>query len=134
MTDQPTNGQPTNGHPLTPTPNIRAWLGPAGLHATDHQVGNIEDAFRGAAERWPHPEDADLRRAALEGAAHIALGDERLTAIVARWHRLQREEIRARAALEGAVYAASLNHEHPVQIARQGGLEPALIDAILRSW
>jgi hypothetical protein len=116
------------------TPNMRAWLGPAGLTATDTQVGNLEDVYRGAQERWPHAEDADLRAAALNGAAAVGLGDERLTAVVARWHRLQRDELKARAALEGAIFAASLNHEHPIQIARQGGLEPALIEAILRSW
>jgi hypothetical protein len=119
---------------MTTTPNMRAWLGPAGLTATDHQVGALTDIFAGAQQRWPHADDHDLRGAALNGAAAITLGDDRLTAIVARWHRLQREELRARAALEGGVYAASLNGEDYIQIARQGGLEPALVEAILRSW
>jgi hypothetical protein len=111
---------------------IRRWLGEAGARATDHQIGDISDILAGASKRFPG--EPSLITAATRAGASITLGDERLTVYAARYARALREEGLAKAALEGAIYAARLHHEDPYAIARQLGLEPDLVHRILNSW
>ncbi len=87
---------------------LTAWLGGAAEKVTAEQLTALLAAANRIERRWPHPRRADLREAALDGAARvILLGDATLETIAATWRAACSSEIKAHAALTGALIAST---------------------------
>ena len=63
---------------------MRGLLGDAYDTTTPEQRAQIDQAATRIAERWPDPDLADTRQAALTGAMMLVLGDDTLEAVAGR--------------------------------------------------
>ena len=54
---------------------LEAWLGPALAELTPEQVSRLHREAEAIADRWPDPDDADDREAALTAAVQYLLGE-----------------------------------------------------------
>lgn len=84
-----------------------AWLGPAADIITDEQLEALETASKAIDARWPDVDDRTERQDALSAAAQVILGDATLESISQEWHTAVIAEVTARAAMTGALIAAS---------------------------
>jgi len=104
--------------------NLMVWLGPAATALTPTQLEQLADASRDIDARYPEPDDADRREAALTAATQHLLGDVTIddasrTLIDARAH-----ERRAYAgALQMAVMAVRVAGTPKAVAARRAGID-----------
>jgi len=98
---------------------MRALLGPAYDETTPEQREMIDRAATQIAERWPEPDLADTRQAALTGAMQVILGDSSLEEAAQAWHRARMAEREAQAALTGAIIVTKASE---TEIASRAGV------------
>ncbi|HUX70406.1 MAG TPA: hypothetical protein VMV41_07850, partial [Cellulomonadaceae bacterium] len=82
---------------------MRGLLGPAYDDTTPEQRAGITRASDAIAARWPDEDYGDWRRAALNAAMMVILGDDTLDGIATMWRDLREREQEARAMLTGAL-------------------------------
>lgn len=86
--------------------DLAAWLGPVADDATPDQLEEIAAAAALIRDRYPHPDLADDREAALTGATQVVIGDSTLEDLAAVWSRCRQAEMAAHATLTGAIIAS----------------------------
>lgn len=93
--------------------DLRALLGDAHDDTTAEQRDAIGRAYDMIGARWPHPDLADTRLDAMDGALRVILGDAEDMDIAREWHRARAAEREAHARLTGAIIAGSLVAPEP---------------------
>lgn len=83
------------------------WLGPAADTVTDNQLEQLDAASAAIDARWPEPDLADTREAALAAAAQVILGDGSLESFGERYQAARAVERERHAELTGALIAGS---------------------------
>lgn len=96
---------------------LTAWLGDT--ETTAEQRDAIRTAADTISRRWPDPDLADLREAALNAAAQVILGDETLETIGGEYITARAREREAHAALTGALIATQ---DTEVRLAERAGV------------
>lgn len=86
--------------------DLVAYLGDSYDETTPAQREAIEAAAEAVERRYPEPDLADSREAALTGAVQVILGDTTLEELAEQWHQVVAAERAAMEALTGAFIAS----------------------------
>lgn len=102
---------------------IEAWLGPAAEDLTDEQIGRLATAAGDIDGRYPDPDDADLREAALIAACQYLLGEITVEQAGTDLGRARMAEQRARAAAMQVAVMAVQDGAEKSPTARAGAID-----------
>ncbi len=105
------------------TDDLMAWLGPAADEMTPDQLATVREAADLIAARWPDPDEADLREAALSGAVQAVLGDTSPGTFRATLAEARLAEARAFAAALGGAVALVRAGGAKATVARDCGVD-----------
>lgn len=110
------------------TDDLKAWLGPAAAELTPEQLDQVADAARDIAQRYPDPDEADDREAALSATVQYLLGEttteDANRALVAARSREREAYV---AALQVSVLAHRLGGKPKATAAREAGVDRMML-------
>lgn len=100
-------------------PDVAAWLGDFAGEVSEEQGDTLAEVFDLVEARWPDPDQADVRRGVLTGAAQIVLGDDTLEGLGEAAQRARLAEQEARDLLTGALLVSAGTGVSEVELARR---------------